>query len=363
MYFPFGEIRIKVTTFPMFISEIDFFAIKEFDRFVKFCLDRKSTKNSALDFLPTKKWSTMSGEQSNQNVARKTVRRKKTTKITKEATNEKEEVKRFDAQTPFTIYQNQVSGLVPQLGKDQIRRLGKTVRWILAQPHIEQGSGVWLFTRKFGITASDCYQAVHCADMFYLKTARPLDRYEVVELLLDKKSALGEPFEGNAATRHGQEYEPVVARLCSAREQTDLFQVGLLIHPRHRWLGASPDAVFPDGRLLEIKAPKSRYFKVGDPILGKYWVQCQIQTEVTGADEVLFYECRIPSTSKRARIKEPRINQILVKRDREWFSKALPLLENFTEAMYRMRLLSDLYGSYWLDRELKMACSVDSPSS
>lgn len=268
-----------------------------------------------------------------------------------------------EEETAYTIYQNTRDGLQPRLNRATIRALPRSVRWILMQPHIEQGERDWLFVRKFAITASNCCEALHCSEMRYLRTARALERYEVAEKLLDEKAALTEPFEGNAATQHGTLYEPVAVRSFAARHQTDLFLVGLLMHPRHRWLGASPDAVCLDGRLVEIKVPKSRSFKVGDPVLRQYWVQCQIQAEVTGSKYVTYSEYRVPSTSKRARIKEPRINDVVVKRDKEWFSKAQPLLANFVETMYRLRMLSDLYDSQWLQRERQLAQQVPPASS
>lgn len=260
-----------------------------------------------------------------------------------------------------TVYQNGENGLSPLLTVDQRRCLDRVTKWTLTQPHIEQGSQDWLFVRRFALTASNCADAVHCANTFFDRCPqRRLERYEAIEKVLLQKAALLEPFEGNDATRHGQLHEPVAVDSFSQAQALDVFLVGLLMHRRYAWLGASPDGVCSDGSLLEVKVPKSRHFKVGDPVPLQYWVQCQIQMEVTGAKCVHYYEYRVPSTSKRARIKEPRINHVLVTRNTDWFAHALPLLRAFVETMYRLRRLSRLYGSRWLRRERQMARALPS---
>lgn len=225
--------------------------------------------------------------------------------------------------------------------------LSSTALWALQQPHYEQGERAWLHARTFALTASTAPVALHAGMIHYFRRRRaderPLECYEYAELELDTKCGFAAPFEGNEATRHGTLHEPIALESFVERNRVNAVHVGLLMHRQHRWLGASPDAMCFDGSLVEIKVPKSRSFKVGDPVPPHYWIQCQIQMAVCEADRCHYYEYRVPSQSKRARIKEPRINQQLVKRDREWFDAALPLLQAFAETMYRLKHLAALY--------------------
>lgn len=250
-------------------------------------------------------------------------------------------------------------GVEPTPPDALLRQLAPVTRHCLAQPLIEQGTRDWLFVRKFGLTASTAADAVHVGPVRYWNRDAPrLERFEMAEQAMDEKCGLRAPFEGNAATQHGNLHEPVALASFAAQHCTPVFHVGLLIHARHRWLGASPDGVTLDGRLVEIKVPKSRTVKVGNPVPPHYWVQCQIQMEVIGAEQCVYYEYRVPSTSKRARIKEPRINQVVVQRDREWFAAALPLMRAFVVHMYRLRALAELYETPWAARERREARDV-----
>jgi len=248
----------------------------------------------------------------------------------------------------FGCYRKCAAGLTsPPLSANQLCALTDTARWTLNHPHFEQGERSWLHARTFALTASTVAVALHVGMVHFFRRRAAGERapecYEYAELELDTKSGFAPPFEGNAATAHGTLHEPTALASFVEQNRCNVMHVGLLIHRQHRWLGASPDAVCFDGSLVEIKVPKSRSFKVGDPVPAHYWTQCQIQMAVCDADHCHYYEYRVPSTSKRARIKEPRINQQLIKRDRQWFDAALPLLQAFAEAMYRMKALHRIY--------------------
>jgi len=251
-------------------------------------------------------------------------------------------------QSSHCCYRKCAAGItVPPLSAGQQCQLSESARWTLAQPHFEQGERAWLHARTFALTASTAAVAVHAGMVHFFRRRvageRALECYEYAELELDTKSGFAPPFEGNAATAHGTLHEPTALKSFVEQNRCNVMHVGLLMHRQHRWLGASPDAICFDGSLVEIKVPKSRSFKVGDPVPPHYWVQCQIQMAVCESEQCHYYEYRVPSTSKRARIKEPRINQQLVKRDRQWFEAAQPLLQAFAEAMYRMKALYRLY--------------------
>jgi hypothetical protein len=61
-------------------------------------------------------------------------------------------------------------------------------------------------------------------------------------------------FTGNTATEHGKENEVNVIPLLESRGHV-VENRGLVVHPDHPWLGASPDGILDATQLLEIKCP------------------------------------------------------------------------------------------------------------
>ena len=58
---------------------------------------------------------------------------------------------------------------------------------------------------------------------------------------------------GGSAAAHGTFYEDeALEKYCELTGQKALL-FGLISHPEHSWMGASPDAVTTAGRLVEIK--------------------------------------------------------------------------------------------------------------
>lgn len=164
---------------------------------------------------------------------------------------------------PQTVYEHSGGAqLAPPMSDHARQRLPAQVKWILRQPYMQQGSARWLWTRTFGVTASS---AAHCVNAGYV-SFRGKTRYTASEKSLLEKARLVSPFDGNSNTRHGHLWEPAALRHLAARHNVDAISVGLLIHPRHRWLGASPDGVLVDGRLVEIKVPFKRTVKSGNPV-------------------------------------------------------------------------------------------------
>ena len=237
----------------------------------------------------------------------------------------------------------------PATSDDDRRRWHRAARRALAAQHVAQNGESWLHARRFAITASVAAKALHCEHEFpwARKRAdlRPLDAYEHAELSLLRQSGFQERLQNSRAMQHGKSNEIVAMKSFVSRHQKDVLTVGLLLHKQYRWLGASPDGICcDDGSLIELKVPLSRSFRVGDPVMAHYWVQCQIQMEVCNVDKCFYNEYRVPSTSARARIKEPRINEQVVRRDRDWFGAALPLLRVYVEHLYRLHSLRRLYS-------------------
>lgn len=61
-------------------------------------------------------------------------------------------------------------------------------------------------------------------------------------------------FTGNAATKYGSENEVRVITLLESRGHV-VHNRGLVVHPDHSWLAASPDGILDGTKLLEIKCP------------------------------------------------------------------------------------------------------------
>ncbi len=109
--------------------------------------------------------------------------------------------------------------------------------------------------------------------------------------VIDKKCGFGDEFKGNLYTQHGTKYENIAIRIYESRQKTVVHELGLLSHPTIPRLGASPDGITAEGKLLEIKVPYTRIL-TGDIKIG-YFVQVQTQMEVCDIDLCDFFECKI----------------------------------------------------------------------
>ena len=106
-----------------------------------------------------------------------------------------------------------------------------------------------------------------------------------------KKINGGGTFKGNKFTRFGNKYEQIGIQIYESRYNKTVISFGLLSHPSIAWLGASPDGITTDGRLIEIKVPFTR--ELTGEVLTEYFVQMQTQMEVCDLDVCDFLECKI----------------------------------------------------------------------
>jgi putative phage-type endonuclease len=137
---------------------------------------------------------------------------------------------------------------------------------------IEQRTPEWYAARESLITASNFNEA----------SARP-------EAFLKKKLD-AKAFKGSDATRWGVKYEEVANLMYCHYNATEVLEYGLLLHPVHAHLGASPDGITPYGVMIEIKCP---YTKTLADIPDDYYAQMQGQMECTGLTECDFVVCRV----------------------------------------------------------------------
>lgn len=99
----------------------------------------------------------------------------------------------------------------------------------------------------------------------------------------------------------GIKYEPFAKYIYEKINNTFVYEFGIIKHnnPLNYWLGASPDGITKDGRLLEIKCLWNRKNNEKIPILPYIWVQTQIQMEVTNLDECDLFECKFIEYSSK----------------------------------------------------------------
>ena len=192
-------------------------------------------------------------------------------------------------------------------------------RELIAQEYAEQRSQEWLDLRENMITASDAASAIGES------------RYESEDAFV-KKKVLRTKWAGNAATEHGTRLEPFVRDLYDQTFSRKSHEIGLVQHRDYPWLGASPDGVTEDGILVEIKCPMSR--KIEAKVPKHYLPQVQLQLEITDLEECDFVQYR-PASAEGARPEEFVV--VRVYRDREWFARALPVLERVWQRVLKGR--------------------------
>ncbi len=89
----------------------------------------------------------------------------------------------------------------------------------------------------------------------------------------------------------GAKYEPISRDLYSHKHGgIEVKEYGCIPHPQYPFLGASPDGITANGRMVEIKNIVNREI-TGEP-LEAYWIQMQIQMEVCNLDVCDFVETR-----------------------------------------------------------------------
>ena len=167
----------------------------------------------------------------------------------------------------------------------------------------EQRSKAWFDMRNNKITASDCGAV--------LGENKHEPQFNFV-----MKKVFGSTFETNLACYHGKKFENVVTLMYEYVNDSIVDEFGLLGHPEHKFLGASPDGICSPfcrdgktpcqlvGRMLEIKCPLMRKIKYSGEIKGEicpdyYWCQVQLQLECCDLEECDFVQCNIEEYRSR----------------------------------------------------------------
>tara|TARA_Y100001980_G_C14546974_1_gene327301 strand:- start:1507 stop:2010 length:504 start_codon:yes stop_codon:yes gene_type:complete len=129
--------------------------------------------------------------------------------------------------------------------------IDKKVMKLIMTKQYKQRTGDWYDKRNTILTASDCAAALDQNP--YQKSSRMnlLRKKSKLADILDKK----EDLSNNKAIIHGNKYEDEAAEIYAAQNPhlAPFFEIGLIMHPKHPFLGASPDRVTKDGIAIEIK--------------------------------------------------------------------------------------------------------------
>ena len=169
---------------------------------------------------------------------------------------------------------------------------------ICNRPQTAQHSADWYSQRRNRLTASEFSQILdgRRASLLSQKVA-PVHEGAATDRPFASPVGISQADGDMNATTWGHRFESVVRDMY----EQELAGVGCVndslgrfTHPRIPWISASPDGIVTKGplagRLLEIKAPKSR--QPGEFVPAEYYVQMQIQMEVCDIDVVDFVEAQ-----------------------------------------------------------------------
>jgi putative phage-type endonuclease len=214
-----------------------------------------------------------------------------------------------------------------------IKRLSQQFNYLIQKfPH-NQLSQEWFELRKKSITATDV-SAILLQNPWNYPFNIFLNKYnsnnvDNVDNIVNNNA------DGNDATKWGNKYEPIAKNIFQNILNTEIFNLGFVQHPVHKWLGASPDGILKDGTLIEFKCPfKNQNILCTPP---HYWIQTQIQLEVCNLDKCLLiksifeeqkpHNYMLEGTNGEWYLKDYHIETIY--RDKNWFDSIFPKLLNF----------------------------------
>lgn len=201
---------------------------------------------------------------------------------------------------------------------------------ILNKKQFVQRTNEWYNIRKNIVTATDASIILN------------MNQYSSKKDLILKKNTEEKNITNNAIN-WGIKYEPVAIDIFSKIFNVKIYEVGLFIHDKFNWLGASPDGIFVymnEICLIEIKCVYNRNIT---NIPDMYWIQMQIQMEVCNIDKCYIYQCKFEEVDVDDYIKFNKYkgkinnkywilkesNYKIINRDKEWFNKNKDKLYQF----------------------------------
>ena len=176
------------------------------------------------------------------------------------------------------------------------------VESIKKRPQIEQRTEEWYANFSHVLTASEfsnLFASPKKWSDFVMAKARPSRD--------DRPRRLAQPTDEMTPIAWGIRFEPVVKQILEFKDRSRIYESGRLRHPTNPFLAASPDGIIESaanpkqvGRLVEIKCPYSR--TIGGEVPFEYWIQMQIQMEVTDIDECEYVEVDIVSARPKVEV-------------------------------------------------------------
>lgn len=195
---------------------------------------------------------------------------------------------------------------------------------LLNLKQVTQRTKEWYKLRKKIITATDTAAILEC------------NKFESKKDLLEKKLNSKEIIS-NEATEWGTFFEDVASSIYSQINNLKIQDLGLLIHPKYDWLGASPDGIMENNKLIEIKCPYSK--KIFDQVPINYWIQTQIQMEVCDIEETILFVCAFDKKQSKNVLFQGQkegidwsllnCKEFVIKRDKKWFESNFDRLKDF----------------------------------
>jgi putative phage-type endonuclease len=194
--------------------------------------------------------------------------------------------------------------------------MNEKVKNLIERVYHEQRSQEWLDLRYNMLTASDVASVIG------------VNSFESPEDVMYKKCGFRRPMRDTTAVDHGTFYETEARDIYASRFGEVVYEIGLVPHPIHRWLGGSPDGITESGKLIEIKCPLSR--KITETVPVYYVPQVQLLMEILDLDECDFIQYD-PRTTP------PTFVCTNLKRDRAWFDEQLPIMDVFWKIVSERR--------------------------
>jgi len=181
--------------------------------------------------------------------------------------------------------------LIQPLAADDIHAL-------CSRPQTTQHSADWYSQRRNRLTASEFSQILDGRRGALMRQkVNPPAEGAATDRPFSTPVGIAQEDGNMNATTWGHRFESVVRDIYEqelAGPGNVCDSLGRFTHQRIPWISASPDGIVLKGplagRLLEIKAPKSR--QPGDFVPPEYYVQMQIQMEVCDLDVVDFVEAQ-----------------------------------------------------------------------
>lgn len=191
----------------------------------------------------------------------------------------------------FRAHHNLQLELISPLSADEVHA-------ICSRPQTAQHSADWYSQRRNRLTASEFSQILDGRRGALLRQkVAPVPEGGATDRPFASPVGIAQSDGDMNATTWGHRFESIVRdiyeqELAGPGSVND--SLGRFTHARIPWISASPDGIVTKGplagRLLEIKAPKTR--QPGDFVPAEYYVQMQIQMEVCDVDVVDFVEAQ-----------------------------------------------------------------------